>query len=141
MTDKINLENAHDEDLNTSKNLLLRGAYWNSDFNNVVKNIRMKIDDKYSNFLQESIQIQNDLLIYANPNLWSTFRSEVERKLLLQWGENTLIVLELAHFFPESFDQILKCVTYNNYYQKQYGVGHAAEAQYAFTMLMDLDGK
>lgn len=141
MTDKINLENAHDEDLNTSKNLLLRGAYWNSDFNNVVKNIRKKIEDKNSKFYEERSQIKNDLLTYATPSCRSSFRSEVEEELLVHWCKNVLIVLQLAEFPPHSFDHILKCVTYNKNFQKQSGVGHASEAQYAFTMLMDLDGK
>jgi len=131
----------NDAEPSENKSLLLRESFWCREFNKTILSIRKKIEDKNSKFYEERYQIKNDLLTYATSSCWSAFRSDVEGKLLIHWCENTLIVLELAHFFPESFDQCLKCVTYNKNFQKQSGVGHAAEAQYAFTMLMDLDGK
>jgi hypothetical protein len=122
-----------------TKGLLLRESLWCREFNKTILSIRKKIEDKNSKFHEECYQLKENLLTYASSRGWSAFRSDVEGKLLILWCENTLIVLELAHFFPESFDQCLKCVTYNKNFQKQSGVGHASEAQYAFTMLMNLD--
>lgn len=139
MNDTINLENAPEEDLNKSKNLLLFKSMWGSEFNKAVLSIRKKIEEKNNKFYQERSQIELDLLTYATPSCRSNFRTKVEVELLAHWCKNVLIVLQLAEFPPHSFDQCLKCVTYKNDCLNNSGVGHASEAQYAFTMLIDLD--
>lgn len=140
MKNTINLKKAPEDNVNTSKKLLLYKSMWGSEFNKAVLSIRKKIEEKNHNFYQERRQIEFDLLSYTSPTFSSNFRTQVEMELLAHWCKNVLIVLQLAEFLPNSLDQCLKCVTYKNDCLSTSGVGHASEAQYAFTMLMDLDG-
>lgn len=119
--------------------LLLKNTLWREKFNPIVLNIRRKMYTDNNNFNFEINYIRQNIMGYVTSKEWLNIGSDLEKDFFLRWSNNTIVVLQCAEYLPSALDLCLKCVTYDAKSIKNVGNGHAAEAQYAFSILLVLD--
>lgn len=103
--------------------------------NEIMVSLKAKIRNHQFDFFEEIRKLEI-LETQCNKSTSFWFISPIERDYLIRWLVATKNVLKLVEALPEKIDEALKCVSFNENWTNEPGVGDAAEARHSLNILI-----